>query len=126
MANPNLLNATSIYSETASVIGTGSSVTVFTVPSNKVYRITTLSVNSSKRKGQNEAKWDLRLNKAGVHTTTASLGSDYDSGNSSEILANGCNVSFPTGWVCEETDVLVIRAEEKTQTFIGYDVIDDA
>ena len=126
MANPNLLNATSIYSETASVVGTGSSVTVFTVPSNKVYRITTLSVNSSKRKGQNEAKWDLRLNKAGVHTTTASLGSDYDSGNSSEILANGCNVSFPTGWVCEETDVLVIRAEEKTQTFIGYDVIDDA
>ena len=126
MANPNLLNATSIYSETASVIGTGSSITVFTVPSNKVYRITTLSVNSSKRKGQNEAKWDLRLNKAGVHTTTASLGSDYDSGNSSEILANGCNVSFPTGWVCEETDVLVIRAEEKTQTFIGYDVIDDA
>ena len=126
MANPNLLNSTSIYSETASVIGTGSSVTVFTVPSNKVYRITTLSVNSSKRKGQNEAKWDLRLNKAGVHTTTASLGSDYDSGNSSEILANGCNVSFPTGWVCEETDVLVIRAEEKTQTFIGYDVIDDA
>ena len=126
MANPNLLNATSIYSETASVIGTGSSVTVFTVPSNKVYRITTLSVNSSKRKGQNEAKWDLRLNKAGIHTTKASLGSDYDSGNSSEILANGCNVSFPTGWVCEETDVLVIRAEEKTQTFIGYDVIDDA
>ena len=126
MANPNLLNSTSIYSETASVIGTGSSVTVFTVPSNKVYRITTLSVNSSKRKGQNEAKWDLRLNKAGVHTTTASLGSDYYSGNSSEILANGCNVSFPTGWVCEETDVLVIRAEEKTQTFIGYDVIDDA
>ena len=126
MANPNLLNATSIYSETASVVGTGSSITVFTVPSNKVYRITTLSVNSSKRKGQNEAKWDLRLNKAGVHTTTASLGSDYDSGNSSEILANGCNVSFPTGWVCEETDVLVIRAEEKTQTFIGYDVIDDA
>ena len=126
MANPNLLNATSIYSETASVVGTGSSITVFTVPSNKVYRITTLSVNSSKRKGQNEAKWDLRLNKAGVHTTTASLGSDYDSGNSSEILANGCNVSFPTGWVCEETDVLVIRAEAKTQTFIGYDVIDDA
>ena len=126
MANPNLLNATSIYSETASVIGTGSSVTVFTVPSNKVYRITTLSVNSSKRKGQNEAKWDLRLNKAGIHTTKASLGSDYDSGNASEILANGCNVSFPTGWVCEETDVLVIRAEEKTQTFIGYDVIDDA
>ena len=126
MANPNLLNATSIYSETASVIGKGSSITVFTVPSNKVYRITTLSVNSSKRKGQNEAKWDLRLNKAGVHTTTASLGSDYDSGNSSEILANGCNVSFPTGWVCEETDVLVIRAEAKTQTFIGYDVIDDA
>ena len=126
MANPNLLNSTSIYSETASVIGTGSSVTVFTVPSNKVYRITTLSVNSSKRKGQNEAKWDLRLNKAGIHTTKASLGSDYDSGNSSEILANGCNVSFPTGWVCEETDVLVIRAEEKTQTFIGYDVIDDA
>ena len=126
MANPNLLNATSIYSETASVVGTGSSITVFTVPSNKVYRITTLSVNSSKRKGQNEAKWDLRLNKAGVHTTTASLGSDYDSGNSSEILANGCNVSFPTGWVCEETDVLVIRSEEKTQTFIGYDVIDDA
>ena len=126
MANPNLLNATSIYSETASVVGTGNSITVFTVPSNKVYRITTLSVNSSKRKGQNEAKWDLRLNKAGVHTTTASLGSDYDSGNSSEILANGCNVSFPTGWVCEETDVLVIRAEEKTQTFIGYDVIDDA
>ena len=126
MANLNLLNATSIYSETASVVGTGSSITVFTVPSNKVYRITTLSVNSSKRKGQNEAKWDLRLNKAGVHTTTASLGSDYDSGNSSEILANGCNVSFPTGWVCEETDVLVIRAEEKTQTFIGYDVIDDA
>ena len=126
MANPNLLNATSIYSETASVVGTGSSITVFTVPSNKVYRITTLSVNSSKRKGQNEAKWDLRLNKAGINTTKASLGSDYDSGNSSEILANGCNVSFPTGWVCEETDVLVIRAEEKTQTFIGYDVIDDA
>ena len=126
MANPNLLNATSIYSETASVVGTGSSITVFTVPSNKVYRITALHVNSSKRKGQNEAKWDLRLNKAGIHTTKASLGSDYDSGNSSEILANGCNVSFPTGWVCEETDVLVIRAEEKTQTFIGYDVIDDA
>ena len=126
MANPNLLNATSIYSETASVVGTGSSITVFTVPSNKVYRITTLHVNSSKRKGQNEAKWDLRLNKAGIHTTKASLGSDYDAGNASEILANGCNVSFPTGWVCEETDVLVIRAEEKTQTFIGYDVIDDA
>mgnify|MGYP001181323766 FL=1 len=126
MANPNLLNATSIYSETASVVGTGSSVTVFTVPSNKVYRITTLHVNSFKVKGQNEAKWDLRLNKAGIHTTKASLGSDYDSGNASEILANGCNVSFPTGWVCEETDVLVIRAEEKTQTFIGYEVIDDA
>ena len=126
MANPNLLNATSIYSETASVVGTGSSVTVFTVPSNKVYRITTLHVNSFKPKGQNEAKWDLRLNKAGVHTTSASLGSDYDSGNGSEILANGCNVSFPTGWVCEETDVLVIRSEDKTQTFIGYDVIDDA
>ena len=126
MANPNLLNATSIYSETASVVGTGSSVTVFTVPSNKVYRITTLHVNSFKPKGQNEAKWDLRLNKAGIHTTKASLGSDYDSGNASEILANGCNVSFPTGWVCEETDVLVIRAEAKTQTFIGYDVIDDA
>ena len=126
MANPNLLNATSIYSETASVVGTGSSVTVFTVPANKVYRITALHVNSSKRKGQNEAKWDLRLNKAGVHTTAASLGSDYDGSNSSEILMNGANVSFPTGWVCEETDVLVIRAEEKTQTFIGYDVIDDA
>ena len=126
MANPNLLNATSIYSETASVVGTGSSVTVFTVPSDKVYRITTLHVNSFKKTNQNLAKWDLRLNKAGVHTTSASMGSDYDSGNSSEILANGCNVSFPTGWVCEETDVLVIRSEAKTQTFIGYDVIDDA
>lgn len=126
MANPNLLNATSIYSETASVIGTGSSITVFTVPSNKVYRITTLHVNSSKRKGTNEAKWDLKLNKAGIATGTATMGTNYDIGNSSEILANGCNVSFPTGWVCEETDVLVIRAEAKTQTFIGYDVIDDA
>jgi len=126
MANPNLLNATSIYSETASVVGTGSSVTVFTVPSDKVYRITTLHVNSFKKTNQNLAKWDLRLNKAGVHTTSASMGSDYDSGNSSEILKGGCQVSFPTGWVCEETDVLVIRAEDKTHTFIGYDVIDDA
>jgi len=126
MANPNLLNATSIYSETASVVGTGSSITVFTVPSNKVYRITTLHVNSSKKRDQNLAKWDLRLNKAGVHTTKATMGTDYDAGNSSEILKGGANVSFPTGWVMEETDVLVIRAEEKTQTFIGYDVIDDA
>ena len=126
MANPNLLNATSIYSETASVVGTGSSVTVFTVPANKVYRITTLHVNSFKKTNQNQAKWDLRLNKAGVHTISASLGADYDVSNNSEIIPSGCNVSFPTGWVCEETDVLVIRAEQYIQTFIGYDVIDDA
>ena len=126
MANPNLLNASSIYSETASVVGTGSSITVFTVPSNKVYKITTLHVNSSKKTNENKAKWDLRLNKAGIHTTKPSLGADYDGSNSSEILIGGSNRSFPTGWVCEETDVLVIRSEEKTQTFIGYDVIDDA
>ena len=68
----------------------------------------------------------MRLNKAGIHTTNFTLGADYDGSNYSEILIGGENRSFPTGWVCEETDVLVIRGEEKTQTFIGYEVIDDA
>ena len=129
MAKPNLVNATSIYAKSMVHTGTGSSITVLSCPSNKAYRITAFALTGTATTTTDREKWEARLNRAGVATGAPTFGTVYSNGGTYQnewVPAEGNPLALPVGWVMNETDTLVIKANTANVTLIGWEVIDDA
>ena len=128
MAKPNLINATSIYAKSMVHAGSGTSTTVLSCPANKAYRITCLVITGTGTTTSTKSAWDCRLNRAGVATGAPTFGTVYSGGTFQNewVPAEGNPLALPVGWVMNETDTLVIKANTANVTLIGWEEIDDA
>ena len=110
MANPNLLNATSIYGKTAHQNGSSSIQTILTCPSNKLIKILTINIHHD---GSN--KWHKLY-----------IGGKQVSGGGSNQPPNDGNVTLGSFYLMESESVTWHATDNNVDCFISYEEIDDA
>ena len=110
MANPNLLNATSIYGKNATVTGNGSVQTVLTCPTDKLIKITSITVHRTGGGGGGQCD----INIAGIQVS----GTTQPAQNSQFTLGS---------YYLTEAQTVTLEASNDTYTMIvNYEEIDDA
>ena len=110
MANPNLLNATSIYGKNATETGDGSVQTVLTCATNKLIKITSINVHRTGGGGGGVCN----INIAGVHVT-----------GTTQPGQNG-NYTYGSCYLTESQTVTFEASNDTYTIIISYEEIDDA
>ncbi len=110
MANPNLLNATSIYAKNATATGDGSEQTVLTCATDKLIKITSINVHRTGAGGGSSCIIKI----AGVQVTGTTQ------------PAQNANYTLGTYYLTE-AQTLTFNASNSTYNMIvNYEEIDDA
>ena len=130
MANPNIVNVTSIYGEsTGEVLTTTIGTDIMTVASNKLVKINFISVTNTH--ATNATVVTVSVNKADF--TSAGIGSSEDNDialylcSTINLPADDVLVVIDKPIYLMEGDVLEGGANPATaQIFVSYEVIDDA
>tara|TARA_R100000152_G_C6582353_1_gene45762 strand:- start:32 stop:364 length:333 start_codon:yes stop_codon:yes gene_type:complete len=110
MANPNLLNATSIYGKHVAQHGSSSTQTILTCPSNKLIKILTINIHSD---GSNN------YHKLWI------AGKQISGGASNQPPGDG-NITLGSFYLMEGESVTWIATGNEVDCFISYEEIDDA
>ena len=110
MANPNLLNATSIYGKNVHASGTSGTQTLLTCPTDKLIKIITINIHSS---GSNN------------YHSLFIAGKQVSGGGSNQPPPDG-NCTLGSFYLTEGESVTVSSNGSGTDFFISYEEIDDA
>ena len=109
MANPNLINATSIYGKNATATGNGSEQTVLTCATDKLIKITSINVH---RDGQGNGS-----------TCTVKIAGKEVSGTQAPVA----NANYTLGsFYLTEAQTVTINAGSSYDIIVSYEEIDDA
>ena len=110
MANPNLLNATSIYGKTAYQSGSSSTQTILTCPSDKLIKILTMNIHSD---GSNN------------YHRIYIAGKQISGGGSNQPPSDG-NATLGSFYLTEGNSVTWDASGNGVDLYISYEEIDDA
>lgn len=120
MANPNILNATSIYGKTLGAALTTASLTdILTCPANKLLKINTILVSNVD--GLNNADATVHLYD-GTNRFTIAGGITVPAKSTLVLIGKDSPVYLPESWIIEAG----ASAESDLQIVISYDELDDA
>ena len=130
MANPNIVNVTSIYGESiGEALTTTVTTDIMTVQSNKVIKVNFISITNTH--ATNATDVTVAVTKAGF--TSDGIGSDEDNAgtfklaSTIEVPADDVLTVIDKPFYLMEGDVLEAGANPATaDIFISYEVIDDA
>ena len=109
MANPNLLNATSIYGKNASVAGNNGTQTVLTCPTDKLIKIISITVHADSVNVQ-----------TGVTVAGRKL-----AGGATENPKNGATYSLGSFYLME-AETVTFFGDATSACLVSYEEIDDA